>query len=74
LNIIPIIVVQYIVATDQSQTGRQFEIVARDPRSGDRRHYQWRASSREECQRWVEGLEKHKKLQNAKLKLMANSS
>lgn len=70
-NAIPLLVVQYIVATDHSRSGRKFEIVARDPRTGDRRHYQWRASSREECEKWVSGLNEHKKLLAARLQFLA---
>ena len=40
LNAIPLHVVQYFQQTDDNKTGgRRFEIVARDPRTGDRRHY-----------------------------------
>jgi len=73
LNAIPLLVVQYIVATDHSRSGRKFEIVARDPRTGDRRHYQWRASNREECDKWVHGLNAHKKLLAARLQFLANT-
>ena len=70
-NAIPLLVVQYIVATDHSRSGRKFEIVARDPRTGDRRHYQWRAATREECEKWVSGLNEHKKLLAARLQFLA---
>lgn len=70
-NAIPLLVVLYIVATDPGKTGRKFEIVARDPRTGDRRHYQWRAATREECDKWVNGLNAHKKLLAAELQFRA---
>eukprot|EP00484_Ammonia_sp_Unknown_P011213 CAMPEP_0197075134 /NCGR_PEP_ID=MMETSP1384-20130603/211455_1 /TAXON_ID=29189 /ORGANISM="Ammonia sp." /LENGTH=1305 /DNA_ID=CAMNT_0042513977 /DNA_START=28 /DNA_END=3946 /DNA_ORIENTATION=- len=73
LNAIPLLVVQYIVATDHSRSGTKFEIVARDPRTGDRRHYQWKAASREECDKWVHGLNTHKKLLAARLQFLANT-
>ncbi len=73
LNAIPLLVVQYIVGTDHSRSGRKFEIVARDPRTGDRRHYQWKAATREECDKWVNGLNEHKKLWAARLQFLANT-
>jgi len=73
LNAIPLLVVQYIVATDHSRSGRKFEIVARDPRTGDRRHYQWKAATREECDKWVRGLTQHKKLLAARLQFLSQT-
>lgn len=75
LNAIPLHVVQYFQQTDDNKTGgRRFEIVARDPRTGDRRHYHWRAATREDCKRWVTGLEQHQKVLRAKLTWLASNS
>eukprot|EP01083_Nonionella_stella_P079451 218029_1 len=59
-NVISLLVVR-CVREIKSKGGpsRRFEIKARDPRSGDLRIYQWRASTLEECESWVDGLNQH---------------
>lgn len=69
LNKISLFLVDKIVKDDNDKKGRKFEIVARDPRSGERRNYRWRCENQKLCGTWVEGLQAHKEQAMSELKM-----
>lgn len=69
LNKISLFLVDKICKDDNDKKGRKFEIVARDPRSGERRNYKWRCENQNLCNKWVDGLKAHKEQAMSELKM-----
>ena len=72
-NVIPLSTVQYVVQTDIHKTGRKFQIVGRDSRTNEKRHFEWRANTRQECEKWVNDIDQHRKTLLAKRQLLARN-
>ena len=72
-DVIPLLGVQYVVCTDIHKTGRKFEIVGRNSKRNEKRHFLWRASTRDECEKWVNDIEQHRKTLLAKTLLLARN-
>jgi len=73
LNMLPLTTVARIVKDDKAKRGEKFEITARDPRTGDFRHYKWRCTDKDLCDYWVQGLVQHKDQALSELKMGARS-
>lgn len=73
LNMLPLTTVARIVKDDKAKRGEKFEITARDPRTGDFRHYKWRCKDKDVCDYWVQGLVQHKDQALSELKIGARS-
>ena len=71
MNIIPLLVVQSIVA--DSISNRQFKIV-QCAINGDKKHHQWETTTKEECDKWINGLNEHKTSLEARLKFVTDFS
>jgi len=73
LNMLPLTTVSRIAKDDKAKRGEKFDITARDPRTGDHRHYKWRCKDAELCNYWVQGLVQHKDQALSELKIGARS-
>jgi len=73
LNMLPLTTVERIVKDDKAKRGEKFEVTARDPRTGDFRHYKWRCKDKDLCDYWVQGLVQHKDQALSELKIGARS-
>jgi len=73
LNMLPLTTVARITKDDKAKRGEKFEITARDPRTGDFRHYKWRCKDAKMCNYWVSGLVQHRDQALSELKIGARS-
>jgi len=69
LNKLRLTTVARVAKDDKAKRGEKFDITARDPRTGDMRHYKWRCRDVEMCNYWVCGLNQHKDQNIAELKM-----
>ena len=44
-----------------------------DSKTNEKRHFEWRTETREECEKWVEKLEQHRKTLLAKRQFLARN-
>ena len=72
-NVVPLATVQYVVQTDIHKTVRKFQIVGRDSKTNEKRHFEWRADTRESCEKWVHDIEQYRKTLLAKRQLLARN-